>query len=145
MEDSGSRYADMLRLPHHVSRTRPRMPLAERAAQFSPFAALSGYEDAIQEAGRLTEDFRELDETAAEELDRKLQYLLPRLSRHPEITVTFFQPDPRRSGGAWVQTEGRAVKADLTEGFLYLEGQERIPLSAVSGLSGSFFDPLETW
>ncbi len=113
MKEAGiSEYEDIIALPHHVSASHPQMALADRAAQFSPFAALTGYEDAIDESARLTEEQIELDENAREELDEKLRQIRECGEAHPEITVTYFQKDARRDGGAYVTLTGRVKKID---------------------------------
>lgn len=113
MKEAGiSEYEDIIALPHHVSASHPQMALADRAAQFSPFAALTGYEDAIDESARLTEEQIELDENAREELDEKLRQIRECGEAHPEITVTFFQKDARKDGGAYVTITGRVKKID---------------------------------
>ena len=113
MKEAGiSEYEDIIALPHHVSASHPQMSLADRAAQFSPFAALTGYEDAIDESARLTEEQIELDENAREELDEKLRQIRECGEAHPEITVTYFQKDARKDGGAYVTLTGRVKKID---------------------------------
>ena len=95
-----TQYDDIIHLPHHVSKTRPQMSMLDRAAQFSPFAALTGYEDAIQETGRLTDERMELSDEDRELLDRKWHYLQEIISDRPEITVTYFVPDEKKAGGS---------------------------------------------
>ena len=113
MKEAGiSEYEDIIALPHHVSASHPQMALADRAAQFSPFAALTGYEDANDESARLTEEQIELDENAREELDEKLRQIRECGEAHPEITVTYFQKDARKDGGAYVTLTGRVKKID---------------------------------
>ena len=113
MKEAGiSEYEDIIALPHHVSASHPQMSLADRAAQFSPFAALTGYEDAIDESARLTEEQIELDENAREELDEKLRQIRECGEAHPEITVTYFQKDARKDGGAYVTLTDRVKKID---------------------------------
>ena len=107
------RYDDIIHLPHHVSTAHPPMPAADRAAQFSPFAALAGHEAAIRETARLTDERAELDENAKAVLDEKLRMIQEMLPAHPEITVTYFQPDAKKSGGAYVSVTGRVKKLDL--------------------------------
>ena len=89
------KYDDMLSLPHPTSRKYPRMSAMDRAAQFSPFAALTGYEETIEETGRLTEQPVELWEDARIELDLRQQFLLEQAHRFPEIAVRYFCPDSR--------------------------------------------------
>lgn len=108
------KYDDILHLPHHVSPTRKRMTMAERAAQFSPFAALVGYEDAVRETGRVVEQKIELSEDEKAALDRKQQIILAALERgeQPEVTVTYFQQDGKKSGGVYVSVSGVVKKVD---------------------------------
>ena len=94
------KYEDIINLPHHVSKTRPQMSMLERAAQFSPFAALNGYDDAVKETGRLPDERIELGDEERDLLDRKQQYLQEIIADRPEITVTFFVPDEKKSGGS---------------------------------------------
>jgi len=132
-------YDDMLDLP------RPAMPRAkpltglERAAQFSPFAALSGYEAAIREAARLTEPAVELAEDAAAALDKKLRLLARQLPCRPQVTVTWFEPDARKEGGALRVFTGRLRRVDETAGLLIFEDGQRLPLAAVRALESEVF------
>ena len=133
-----SRYDDILHLPRPVSPTRRHMPPLERAAQFSPFAALTGYEDAIAETVRLTEEKNELGEWEQAELDKKLRLLMA-ASNHPLITVTYFQKDSRKQGGAYVNVTERLKRIRLPERELVLIDGTVISLDAISALSGPFF------
>lgn len=135
-EDGGRCYEDIIHLPHHVSAVHPPMPMEVRAAQFSPFAALTGYEEAIRETGRLTEEKAELEEDEAEELDRRLSMLQERIGDRPEISVTYFKPDARKSGGAYVTAVGRLRKIDMFDRVLVMVDGTRIPLDAVRGMEG---------
>lgn len=129
-----SDYEDILHLPHHVSATRPPMPLEDRAAQFSPFAALTGHEAAIEETARLTEDRTELGEPALEALDRTLRRLLDRVRERPQVEATYFVPDARKSGGAYRTVTGRVKALDLYARELRLESGEVIPLDEIRTL-----------
>lgn len=120
------KYDDIIDLPHHVSAAHPHMPMIDRAAQFQPFRALTGYEDAVHETARLTEERAELTEDEKSLLDAKLQELADRLSSQPRVTVTWFQPDKRKAGGAYITTTGQLKKIDDFEGTLILAGGERI-------------------
>ena len=134
-----SRYDDMLDLPRPaMSRAKPLTGL-ERAAQFSPFAALSGYEAAIREAARLTEPAVELAEDAAAALDEKLRLLTERLAQRPQVTVTWFEPDAKKEGGAFRVFTGRLRRVDEAAGLLLFEGGQRLPLAAVRGLESEVF------
>ena len=105
-------YEDIISLPHHVSPNRAPMSMQDRAAQFSPFAALTGYEDAIQETGRQTEGKIEVDEEALSSLNMKFQFLIDRMEDMPEVTLTYFKPDERKAGGAYVEVTGSVRKID---------------------------------
>lgn len=105
-------YDDIILLPHHISKKHPQMPLLNRAAQFSPFSALTGHAAAIRETERLTEPFTWLDENRKELLNEQLQVIRENLEQKPEIEVTYFQPDSRKSGGAYVTFRGRVRKID---------------------------------
>ncbi len=107
-----SRYEEIMRLPHPVSKTHPQMPREDRAAQFAPFAALTGYGDAIKETGRLTEEKRLPDEERMEILDRTVSFLKEQIKKQPLITVTCFQADERKSGGAYRTVGGRLKRFD---------------------------------
>ena len=116
------------------------MPAADRAAQFSPIAALAGHEAAIRETARLTDERAELDENAKAVLDEKLRMIQEMLPAHPEITVTYFQPDAKKSGGAYVSVTGRVKKLDLYRQCLLMEDGLRIPLGELYDMDGRIFN-----
>ena len=116
-----SNYDDILHLPHPTSKTHRRMSRQDRAAQFSPFAALTGYEAVVKETARLTEKRPVLTEDEVAELDARLRLAM---ELDAEVTVTWFQPDKRKAGGAYVTTTGRLKKIDDLEGVLILLGGE---------------------
>ena len=123
-------YNDILYLPHHASTRHPPMPMSDRAAQFSPFAALTGHSDAIQETERLTGERVELSEEAKILLDQKQQYLAS-LDR-PELTVTYFVADTKKEGGAYVSINGILKKIDPIERMMILVGGQAIPLDDIA-------------
>ena len=135
-------YNDIIDLPHHVSATRPRMPMIDRAAQFSPFAALTGYDAAIKETGRLTDRRIELTEDSRAALDRKQQLLVDNLADHPEVSVTYFVPDERKSGGAYVTVTGRVKKVDDYQRLLILTDGTKIPLDEILDMESELFRSL---
>ena len=120
------KYDDIIHLPHHVSATRPHMPMIDRAAQFMPFRALSGYEDAVQETARLTDEKIELTEDEKAILDMRLQKLADEIGSQPKVTLTYFRPDKKKAGGAYLTVTGQLKKIDDYEGALILMGGERI-------------------
>ena len=128
------KYREIIGLPHHVSKTRPQMPMSDRAAQFAPFAALTGYESAIKETGRLTDERIELDEEALAALDRKYQLLIEALDDAPEVTITYFHPDERKAGGQYVSATGTVKKVDTFGRRILLQDGTRIPLDSVYDL-----------
>lgn len=132
-------YRDIINLPHHVSSKRPQMSMLDRAAQFSPFAALTGYDDAIHETARLTNDKVNLSEEEKETLDRKQQILLERLGEHPALTVTYFIPDAKKSGGAYVTKSGSLKKIDRLERWMMLTDGTKIPLDDVADIESELF------
>lgn len=136
-------YDDIIDLPHHVSATRPQMSMIDRAAQFSPFAALTGYDAAIRETGRLTDRRIELSEDSRAALDRKQQLLVECLADHPEVSVTYFIPDERKSGGAYVTVTGIVKKVDDYQRLLLLTDGTKIPLDDILDLESELFHGLE--
>lgn len=121
-------YGDILALPHPRSKTHPPMDAIARAAQFSPFAALTGYDSAVKETARLTQDRIELDEYTKEALDLRLREIQAHLQERPEVGITYFQPDEHKTGGAYLTIKGRVKKIDSYEQCLVLEDGSRIPI-----------------
>lgn len=115
------RYEKIIDLPHHVSKSRPQMPKADRAAQFAPYSALSGYEDAVEETARLTDKKIELDEYEKEKINATLTSLLT-APLDTCVSLTFFRPDLRKSGGAYVTVSGKIEKIDDQGGSITLIG-----------------------
>ena len=139
MEKQNNPYDDIIRLPHHVSKVRPHMPLRDRAAQFSPFAALVGYGDVIDETARLTTQKRELDESEKAKLDRRIGLLLARLGEKPVVTVEHFVPDALKSGGAYEFKTGALIKISPVRKNLTLADGTVIRFADVVGIEGELF------
>ena len=137
------KYDEIMGLPHHVSKTRPQMPMSDRAAQFAPFAALTGYDSAIKETGRLTDERIELDVEALSALDMKYQILMEALDEAPEVTITYFQPDERKAGGKYVSAVGTVKKIDDFERRITMRDGTRIPMDDVLSIDGELFSSLE--
>lgn len=135
-------YDDIINLPHHVSATRPHMSAIDRAAQFSPFAALTGYGDAIKETARLTGEKVELDEYMKDVLSVRLQIIVDQLKEHPEIAITYFQPDEKKNGGAYVTVIGRAKKIDEYERVVVMTDGTRIPIDEIASIDGQIFETM---
>ena len=135
---SGS-YDDIINLPHPTSAKHPRMPISDRAAIFSPFAALTGHAAAIQETARLTDQRMELDEDTRAMLDLKQQILADRIAEQPEVSVVWFRPDERKAGGQYVTTVGQLKKVDDIERVLRFDDGTTIPLDDVLELQSDCF------
>ena len=138
-----AKYDEIINLPHHVSKTRPQMPMSDRAAQFAPFAALTGYDSAIKETGRLTDEKIELDEETLTVLDRKYQLLMDALDEAPEIEITYFKPDERKAGGKYVSATGTVKKVDDFERRITMQDGTKIPMDDVLSIDGELFSSLE--
>lgn len=134
------KYKDIINLPHHVSSTRPRMSMYDRAAQFSPFAALTGHSAALDETARLTDVFVELDEDEKQLLDAKMHMLMNFIAEKPEITVTYFKPDEKKSGGSYVCNIGYIRKINVLSREIIMNDNTVIPVDSVSDIHGEIFD-----
>lgn len=126
------KYDDILHLPHPEPQNHPRMSRQQRAAQFSPFAALVGYDAAIEETARLTDDQIMLDADRIAELDAALQSLQAEIGSRPEVTVTYFCPDERKSGGAYRVKTGKLKRIDTVAGKLIFTDRMEIAISRIS-------------
>jgi len=136
-------YDDILPLPHHVSEKHPPMSRLDRAAQFSPFAALTGYDAAVKETARMTDRRIELDEGEKEAIDQRLTLLQERLPEPTEVTITYFVPDKRKAGGAYVSVSGTVKKIDDYERVVILRDGMSIPIDEILHISGKLFDGIE--
>ena len=130
-----SRYDDIINLPHHVSLTRQRMSMHDRAAQFAPFAALVGYDDAVAETARLTETRPELDEQEQQAINERLTYIADHNPEQPEVRVKYFVPDEHKSGGAIVEVSGKVKKISASDATIVLTDGCKIRLSDIIDLS----------
>ena len=126
-----SGYDDIINLPHHVSSCHPQMSMKERAAQFSPFAALTGYGEVIRETGRLTDQMLEFSEEERAELDHKLQIASSFPGGNPEIRITYFVPDQKKDGGAWATLEGKIKRVDAYAKQVVMESGSVINIDCI--------------
>ena len=133
-------YDDIINLPRHVSTTRPPMAAIARAAQFSPFAALTGYDAAIKETARLTDERVELDESSTNALSDRLQIIAERIAQQPEIAITYFQPDIMKSGGSYVTAASAAKKIDEYKRIIVMTNGTTIPIDEIVGIEGAIFE-----
>lgn len=125
------KYDDIINMPHHVSTKHPRLSMEQRAAQFAPFAALSGFEDAIDETSRITEDRIELNEEEKLRIDNILQKLKNEISKRPKATITYFVPDIRKSGGEYLTKIGNLKRIDEFRQLIIFEDKTEIPIKEV--------------
>ena len=139
---SSRQYEDIIGLPRPVSRRHPPMARQERAAQFAPFAALTGHGAILQEAARQTENRPALSEDAQTALDARLRLLAGRLEEHPTVNATYFLPDEKKAGGACVTVSGQVLRLREFPPALCLAGGAEIPLSALLALEGPLWEAL---
>ncbi len=132
-------YEDIINLPHHTSTSRPRMSAHDRAAQFSPFAALTGYSSAITETARLTNRRIELDESIKADLNDKLAILQDQLEEQPEVSITYFKPDLKKSGGAYITASGWVKKIDQYKRTVIMADATIIPMDDIFEMEGELF------
>lgn len=124
-------YEDIIGLPHYQSKKRPHMPIKDRAAQFSPFAALTGHDEAIKETARLTDKRIELTEGAKERLDEKLRILTDKVTEHPEVSLMYFIEDERKSGGKYTDFKGIIKRIDPQEGNIIFIDKTVVPIEDI--------------
>ena len=125
-ENNNNRYDDIIHLPHPTSKKHPRMSLYDRAAQFSPFAALTGHEEAIKETARITERKKELSEEQYTRLNEKLMIIKDQISYRKPVSITYFMPDQIKEGGSYVTHQGVVKKIKEFERLLILEDKTEI-------------------
>ena len=133
-------YKEIINLPHHVSEKRPHMSMIDRAAQFSPFAALTGHEAALDETARLTDVFVEPDEDEKQIINAKLHLLIDLIEEKPLVTVTYFVPDEKKDGGRYVNITGYLQKINTMKREITMNCSVCIPVDFISGIHGEIFD-----
>lgn len=133
-------YDDIINLPHHTSKTRPRMSMINRAAQFSPFAALTGYDDAVVETARLTDERHELTEDEKAVLNERLQILSENAHDRPMVEITYFKADSRKEGGSYEKISGAVRWIDEGEMKVVFTDGTRLPISDICSIDGEIFD-----
>lgn len=146
-EQRNLRYDSIIDLPHHQSATRKHMSMIDRAAQFSPFAALTGYGDCIKETARVTEERIELDEAEQAAISEKLYDLQTRLEQMPRgqipgITIKFFVPDKTKAGGRYVTITGAVKKVDAFEHMVGMADGSRISMDNIVSIAENESDNL---
>ena len=138
------KYKDIINLPHKQSSKRPHMSLLDRAAQFAPFAALVGYDDAIKETGRLTDERIEMSEEKLSVLNARYQILVDHLGEEPEVAITYFVPDIYKTGGSYLTTTGVVKKLDTYERLITMTDGTRILMDDILTLEGDIFSDAES-
>ena len=133
------KYDDIIHLPHPVSQRRAGMPMADRAAQFSPFSALTGYEEVIAETGRLTDASTELTESSQLQLNEQFCILAQYADSFPTVTIRYFEPDRYKSGGSYVTVTGQIKRVDEYEQTLNLTDGRQIPMEAIRRITCDLF------
>ena len=136
-------YEDIVNLPPHISKRHPQPSMMDRAARFAPFAAITGYEEMVLEEARVTEEWVDLTESALERLNERLVILQEHLPEQPEIIITYFEPDQRKSGGAYVTHTGIVKRIDLYEHLLIIMDGKKIRIDSICELSGEIFSAFE--
>ena len=136
-------YEDIVNLPPHISKRHPQPTMMDRAARFAPFAAITGYEEMVLEEARVTEEWVDLTESALEQLNERFVILREHLSVQPEITITYFEPDQRKAGGAYVTHTGNVKRIDLYEHLLVMASGKKIRIESVCKLDGEIFNGIE--
>ena len=140
---SSNKYDDMIYLPNPTPTCKPRMSLHDRAAQFSPFAALTGYKDAVEETARLTDTRLELSEDMKTILNEKMQMIVDNLDSEPIVTITYFVPDKKKSGGAYVDVTGVVKEIDEYERCIVMTDKKKIPIEQIRAIEGELFPGFE--
>ena len=139
------KYDDIINLPNPTPTCRPRMAALDRAAQFAPFAALTGYDAVVEEAARLTDARLELSEDMKTMLNGKMQMILDDLDNEPFVTITHFLPDKRKAGGAYVDVSGIVEKIDEYERCIIMKDETKIPIEQVRAIDGELFNGIDVY
>lgn len=134
------KYDNIINMPHHVSKKHPQMSIEARAAQFAPFAALTGYDDEVRETARITDKRIEKGEELKEILDNKLQILKQHIKEKPKIIVTYFVPDLKKNGGKYVTVTESLVKIDEYNEMFVFENEATISIREIMNIEGEIFN-----
>ena len=132
-------YEDIVNLPRHISKVHPQATMADRAARFSPFAAISGYEDMVKEAARVTEERIDITDATKELLNEKLNMIIEFLDEEPEVTITYFEPDKKKDGGAYISITGTVKRIDEYERFVLMSDDKKIRIEEIYAIESDLF------
>lgn len=133
--NNNGKYDDIINMPRHVSKKHPQMSLEARSAQFAPFAALTGYDEQIEETARITCQKKELNDEQKEILNNKLQKIQEKIEIKPEITVTYFVEDLKKNGGKYVTVAGKVRKIDKNKQIIIFEDKTEIQIEGIIEIS----------
>lgn len=133
------KYDDIIYLPNPTSEKHPRMSLYDRAAQFSPFAALTGYEAAVKETARQTDEKQVLSDDAIAQLNERLNIIAENIGMKKAVSITYFVPDAKKAGGTYITHTGIVKRIDAYEHKVILMDQTVIRIERISKIEGDFF------
>ena len=132
-------YEDIINLPPHISKKHPQPTMMDRAARFAPFAAITGYEEMVLEEARITEERIDLDEGTLSILNEKLNMIQEFIDEEPEVTITYFEPDKKKSGGAYIDITGTVKRIDEYEHLVIMTDGKKIRIEDIYGLESDLF------
>ena len=132
-------YEDIVDLPHHISKKHPQPTMADRAARFAPFAAITGYEEMVLEEARVTDERIEMDESSKAALNEKLNMILEFIDEQPEVSITYFEPDKRKAGGAYITVTGTVKRIDEYEHLVIMTDGKKINIDEIYNLQSELF------
>ncbi len=132
-------YEDIVNLPRHISKVHPQATMADRAARFSPFAAISGYEDMVKEAARVTEERIDITDATKELLNEKLNMIIEFLDEEPEVAITYFEPDKKKDGGAYISITGTVKRIDEYERIVLMSDDKKIRIDEIYAIESDLF------
>ena len=132
-------YEDIVNLPRHISKVHPQATMADRAARFAPFAAITGYEEMVLEEARVTDERIEMDESSKAALNEKLNMILEFIDEQPEVSITYFEPDKRKAGGAYVTVTGTVKRIDEYEHLVIMTDGKKINIDDIYNLQSELF------
>ena len=132
-------YEDIVNIPRHISKVHPQATMADRAARFSPFAAISGYEDMVKEAARVTEERIDITDATKELLNEKMNMIIEFLDEQPEVTITYFEPDKKQDGGAYVSITGTVKRIDEYERIVLMSNDKKIRIDEIYAIESDLF------
>ena len=130
------KYSDIIDLPHHVSTKHPHLSREQKAAQFAPFAALTGFDDDVQETARLTDKRIDIDDGLKEIISNKLNIIDVNIKKHPSVTFTYFIQDKKKSGGKYVEVTGNVKKINIFDNYVLLDDNTKIPIIDIIDIQG---------